>query len=611
MKFDDIIKHIENNIYSALFYTPPFYKKSYSYLFTDPFEIIQVKDKNDLELALHFLDDYSAKNVKGFCLINYEAGYLFEPKLSDLFKSSDKNVLQLFLFDDKNVQKIKSNDIEIVFKQKKNYKISSFELNTTKKDFISNIKKIKRQIRFGNTYQVNYTIKGKFKFSKSLSSFLANLLFNQSAEYSSFINTGDNLILSFSPELFLSIKGKNIKSIPMKGTGKRGFDLISDLSNHYNLQKSEKNQAENVMIVDMIRNDLGKVCKTGSIKVPELFSVKRLESLFQMTSTVIGKLKKDVSLSQILQNTFPCGSVTGAPKIKTMEIINDLEKEERGIYTGSIGLFTKSRKVFNVPIRTITLDKKSGEGEIGLGSGIVWDSDPEEEYNEVMLKSEFLTKEIDYFELFETMKIENSRILFFEEHLERLKNSSEYFLFRFDEKSIKKKLKKIVEMNSNGFFKLKLQLDKSGDFITEITKYPYLPSEIKIMLSEKRIDPLDKFQYFKTTNRKMYEEELEAYSSEGFFEVIFLNRNEELAEGSFTNIFIRKRDLWYTPTLIAGILPGIYRNEFIKKTESIKEIPLHINDLYEADEILLTNSVRGEIKVDAVYFDEQEFKTFD
>ncbi len=611
MKFDDIINHIENNIYSALFYTPPFYKKSYSYFFTNPFEIIQVKDKNDLELAFHFLDDYSNKNTKGFCLINYEVGYLFEPKLNELFIPSDKNVLQLYLFDDKNVQKIKSTDIEIDFKGKKNYKLSSFELNTTKKNFISSLKKIKKQIRLGNTYQVNYTIKGKFKLSGSLSSYLTNLLFNQSAEYSSFINTGDNLILSFSPELFLSIKGKNIKSIPMKGTGKRGFDLISDLSNQYNLQKSEKNQAENVMIVDLIRNDLGKVCKTDSINVPELFSVKRLESLFQMTSTVTGKLKKDVSLSQILQSTFPCGSVTGAPKINTMEIINYLEKEKRGIYTGTICLFTKNRKVFNVPIRTITLDQKTWKGEIGLGSGIVWDSDPEEEYNEVMLKSEFLTNEIDYFELFETMKIENGRILFLEEHLERLKNSCEYFLFRFDEKFIRKKLKKISEKNPNGFFKLKLQLDKTGNIVTKITKYPYLPSEIKIILSEKRLDHLDKFQYFKTTNRKVYEEEFKTYNSEGFFEVIFLNKNEELSEGSFTNIFIRKRDLWYTPPLIAGILPGIYRNEFIKKTESVKEIPLHINDLYEADEILLTNSVRGEIKVDSIYFDEQEFKTFD
>ena len=218
---------------------------------------------------------------------------------------------------------------------------------------------------------------------------------------------------------------------------------------------------------------------------------------------------------------------------------------------------------------------------------------------------------MDYFELFETMKLENGRILFFEEHLERLKNSCDYFLFRFDEKRIRKKLNKISESNSRGFFRLKFQLGKSGDFSTEITKYPYLPSEIKIILSENRIDQQNKYQYFKTTNRNLYEEELQAYSSEGFFEVIYLNKNEELAEGSFTNIFIRKRDLWYTPPLFAGVLPGIFRNEFIKKTDGVKEIPLHINDLYEADEILLTNSLRGEIKVDAVYFDEQEFKTFD
>jgi para-aminobenzoate synthetase / 4-amino-4-deoxychorismate lyase len=611
MKFDDIINHIENNIYSALFYTPPIFRKSYSYFFTDPFEIISVKDKNELELALHFLDEYSEKKTKGFCLINYETGYLFEPKLNNHFKPSDKKVLQLFFFDDKNVQKIKSIDIEIDFKQKKLFDVSKFELNTTKKKFLSDINKIKKEISLGNTYQVNYTIKGKFNLSGSLSSFLTNLLFNQSAEYSSFINTGVDLVFSFSPELFLSIKGKNIRSIPMKGTGKRGFDLKSDLLNQYSLQRSEKNQAENVMIVDLIRNDLGRVCKTESINVSDLYSVKRLESLFQMTSTVNGKLEKDVSLSQVLKSTFPCGSVTGAPKIKTMEIINKFEKEERGIYTGGIGLFTKSRKVFNVPIRTITLNQKTGKGEIGLGSGIVWDSEPEEEFNEVNLKSEFLTKETEYFELFETMKLENGRILFTEEHLERLKNSCEFFLFNFPEKRVRKKLDKICKENPRGFFRLKLQLGKTGLFKTEMVEYPYLPAEVKIIVSEKRIDQMNKFQYFKTTNRKLYEEELQSYSSKGFFEVIYLNNKEELAEGSFTNIFIRKRDLWYTPPLAAGILPGIYRTHFIKTTDGVKEIPLHINDLYEADEILLTNSLRGEIKVDAVYFDEQEFKTFD
>ena len=522
-----------------------------------------------------------------------------------------KKFSSYFFFDNKNVQKIKSTDIEIDFKQKKSFDVFSFELNTPKKKFLSDIKKIKKQISLGNTYQVNYTVKGKFDLFGSVSSFLTSLLFNQSAEYSTFINTGNNLVFSFSPELFLSIKGKNIESIPMKGTGKRGFDLISDLSNQYNLQRSEKNQAENVMIVDLIRNDLGKVCKTGSINVPELYSVKKLESLFQMTSKVTGKLKKDVSLSQILKSTFPCGSVTGAPKIKTMEIIKELEKEERGIYTGSIGLFTKNKKVFNVPIRTITLNRQSGRGEIGLGSGIVWDSDPEEEYNEVNLKSEFLTKETGYFELFETMKIDNGNIIFLEEHLERLKSSSEFFLFRFDRKKIRKKLNKICESNPKGFFRLKLQIDKTGNFKTELLEYPYLPGEIKIIVSEIRIDPLNKFQYFKTTNRKLYEDEFQIYSTKGFLDVLFLNNKEELMEGTFTNLFIRKRELWYTPPLSAGVLPGIYRNYFLKRSDNVRELPIHINDLYEADELILTNSLRGEIKVDAIYFDEQEFKTFD
>lgn len=611
MKFSDLINHLEENIYSALFYTPPYFKKSYSYLFTDPFEIIQVKNKKELDLALHFLDEFSAKKAKGFCLINYEAGYLFESKLNNKFNPSDNKIFQLFFFDDNKITKIKSSKIEFDLTQKNQFNVSSFKLNTSKQKFLSDIKKIKKQINLGNTYQVNYTIKGRFGFTGSLSAFIEELIFNQTAEYSAFINTGENFVLSFSPELFLSIKGNNIKSVPMKGTAKRGIELNSDQSNQYSLQKSEKDRAENVMIVDLIRNDLGKICRTGSVLVPELFSVKPLESLFQMTSTITGKLNKNVPLSEVLRCVFPCGSVTGAPKISTMEIINILEAEERGIYTGSIGLFMRNKKIFNVAIRTITLDKQKGTGELGLGSGIVLDSNPEEEYKEIMLKSEFLTNRTEYFELFETMKIENGKIIFSEEHINRLKTACSFFLFRFNEKKVRKYLDKLSSQYSKGFFRVRLNIDKWGNLKTEVNAYQYLPSEIRIIVSAERINPQNKYQYFKTTNRKLYENEYSEYSSRGFFDVLFLNKREEVAEGSFTNIFLRKSDQWFTSPVSSGILPGIYRSFFMKSNSWIQEKILHINDLYDADEIILTNSLRGEIKVDSIYFDKTEFKSFD
>ena len=286
------------------------------------------------------------------------------------------------------------------------YKIKNFKLNTSKNEFTKSISKIKSYIEEGDTYQVNYTIKGKFDFEGSYSGLFSNLVFNQSAQYIAVINNNGKIIISLSPEMFFEIKGRKIISKPMKGTARRGIDHSNDEFIKYELERSEKNRAENVMIVDLIRNDLGRVSEYGSVKVKNIFEVEKYESVYQMVSTVESKLKKNVKLSDILKNIYPCGSITGAPKIRTMEIINELEKEKRGIYTGSIGLIRKNKITFNVPIRTLTIDKKSNKGEIGLGSGIVWDSIAEEEYEETKLKGKFLTEPNKPFEIIETMKIE-------------------------------------------------------------------------------------------------------------------------------------------------------------------------------------------------------------
>ena len=225
-------------------------------------------------------------------------------------------------------------------------------------NLVNDIGKIKNHIKAGDTYQVNYTMKGTFNFNGSYSSFCQKLLFNQSAKYSAFVNNNDSFILSLSPELFFHQKDKMIISHPMKGTIRRGYNENSDRLFETDLKTSEKNLAENVMIVDLIRNDLGRICRYGSVSAPELFRIEKYESLFQMMSEVQGKLKKKTDVRKIIQNIFPCGSITGAPKIRTMEIINEIENEKRGIYTGSIGLITSNEIKMNVAIRTISINKK-------------------------------------------------------------------------------------------------------------------------------------------------------------------------------------------------------------------------------------------------------------
>jgi len=609
MYFDDIIKQVSDNLYSGFFYTPAIYAESSSFLFLNPSEIIPVYEKSDLKASLKLVDNYLKKDLKGYCLLEYEAGYLLEDKLEKFLPENKRKLMQFFFFDKENIKKIKSNKIYFGEIDINSFDVSEFKLNTSATKYIGNIKKIKEYIAAGDTYQVNYTVKAKFNFEGSYSDFFKNLLFNQSARYSAFINNGESFIISLSPELFFVTDKKDILTKPMKGTLRRSYEPKSDLLKTGELEKSGKNRAENIMIVDLLRNDLGKICKYESVKPENEFSIEKYESLFQMVSDVKGKLKNKVELSDIIKNIFPSGSVTGAPKIRTMEIIKELEEEERGIYTGTIGIMNRNSSAFSVAIRTIKIDKENGKGEVGLGSGIVWESEPEKEYEETILKSEFLTSLVNPFELIETMLVEDGNIFLFGTHLERLKKSAQYFLFIYNEKKIREIIEaRLAELSSELKYKLRLTLNKWGKVNIKISSVAELPKLIKVVVSNKRINTRNTFQYFKTTNRKLYDEEYEKYKSKGFFDVIFLNEKEEVAEGSITNIFIKKNDIWLTPHSSSGILPGVYRNYFINISTEIEETILTLNDLLAAEELKMVNSVRKEVTVHQLISDNEIVK---
>ena len=611
MKFDDIIKQVEDNPYSAFFYTPSFYKKASSYLFIKPFEIISVNKKEDLTTAFKIVQKLIDKGYYGYSLIKYEAGFLFEEKLSHFLSSDNEKLIQFFFFDKRKINRIKSSEIISTDFSTDKYSVKNFKLNRSESQFLNDIKKVKQFIKEGDTYQVNYTVKGKFSFSGSYSAFFEKLLFNQSAKYSAFINNDEEFIISLSPELFFHKKDRNIISRPMKGTTRRGNNQSLDRIAETELKASEKNRAENVMIVDLIRNDFGRICRYGTIKVPELFQIEKYESLFQMVSEVQGKLRKKIKLADVIQNIFPCGSVTGAPKIRTMEIINEIENKERGIYTGSIGLITPKKIKMNVAIRTISINRKTGVGIMGLGSGIVWDSNPQSEYEEVLLKSKFLTEPLNYFEIFETMKHEIGEIKFIDYHIARMKSAADYFLFKFNESKIRKQLSKsIVELDKQKIKKIKLSLTKWGELRVDVSVILKPNKDISVIISHNKIDSTDKFKHFKTTNRKLYDDEYAHFTSKGFFEVFYLNEKDEIAEGSRTNIFIRKGTNWFTPPLESGSLPGVYRDYFVRSNANVYEKNLKIPDLIEADELLLTNALRGEVRVKLLFITPDEFITY-
>ncbi|MBS4033584.1 MAG: aminodeoxychorismate synthase component I [Ignavibacterium sp.] len=607
MELKQILQTVNSTDYSAFFYTPHLYDNSFSYLFIDPVESVTIKTARSLEKKLEQIDLLIKDGYSAYSIINYETGYLFEKKLHPLLDGKEK-LIQFFFCDPKNVLKIRSSSLS-VNNTNQSFEIKNFTINNTRQEFRHNINAIKKYIKQGDTYQVNYTVKGKFNFHGDLSDLFIKLSYSQSALYSAFINNKDKTILSLSPELFFEIDGKSITAKPMKGTVRRGYDLQTDKMNKYNLLNSEKNRAENVMIVDLLRNDLGRISKSGSVQVPKLFDIEKYETLYQMVSVISSKLKKDITLSKVIKNIFPCGSITGAPKISTMGIINKIEKEPRGIYTGSIGFIHKQKKIFNVAIRTIVICKKTFRGELGLGSGIVWDSNIEQEFQETILKSRFLTKPESEFELFETMLLENGKIHLLEDHLNRLKLSASFFLFRYDDNKIQKVIQKtILNSNSHTNQKLKLLIDKWGEVKTIVSQVLATPEKIKVIISKNRIKTGNKYQYFKTTNRIIYDKENKFFRRRGFFDVIFFNERSELAEGAITNIFLKIGDTYFTPPVTSGILPGVYRKFMLRSNSSVKEKLLYFEDLMSAEEIILTNALKGEIKVNYLYLNETEFR---
>ena len=374
---------------------------------------------------------------------------------------------------------------------------------------------------------------------------------------------------------------------------RRGLDCAEDRAAAVRLRNDEKNCAEHVMIVDLLRNDLGRICEMGSVRVEELFSVERYETLLQMTSTVSGRLRGGLSYYEIFKGMFPSGSITGAPKIRTMEIIHELERGPRGIYTGAIGYMAPDgTAAFNVAIRTLVM--KEGEARMGVGGGIVADSEPMEEYRECLLKAEFLTRRRHDFQLIETMLWEGDYFLL-EMHLERMEASAEYFNFLWDREAVVGRLEEVAKGFRLGErYRVRLLLNEAGEVTVAAVK---LSVEVsgwgRVRLSMERTSSTDVFLRHKTTRRELYEREYARARAEGFDEVIFLNERGEVTEGAISNVFIRRAGRLLTPPLRCGVLPGVLRRHLLESDASAEECVLTVEDLESAEAVFVGNSVRG------------------
>jgi para-aminobenzoate synthetase/4-amino-4-deoxychorismate lyase len=470
--------------------------------------------------------------------------------------------------------------------------VSDCRLAISRRDYASKIRKIQGYIAAGDTYQVNFTTKVLFRYSGSPAGLFAALRQQQKVPCAAFLNLGETQVLSFSPELFFRLQDGRISARPMKGTAPRGRHPAEDAGLQAWLRNDPKNCAEHVMIVDLLRNDIGKIAEVGSVRVDGLFSVEQYETLFQMTSTVSGTLRPRTSLFEIFRAIFPSGSVTGAPKCRTMQVIQELEREPRGLYTGAIGYISPERQaVFSVPIRTLVL--RAGSGEMGVGSGIVFDSRAPQEYRECLLKARFLSRPRPDFLLIETLRWDG-QYRFLPQHLERLQSSAAYFGFSFDERRTRAALERRQARLAPGrAYRVRLLLNPQGDL--SLRSFPLESARVPdtVVLSPFRTSSRNHFLFHKTTRRDLYERIHAAAVRQGHADVLFLNQRGELTEGAVNNVFLEMNGRLLTPPVACGLLPGVYRRHVLDADPRAAEKILTAKDLRSAKTIYLCNSVRG------------------
>lgn len=466
--------------------------------------------------------------------------------------------------------------------------------------FHEDIGVIHRAIFDGDVYQVNHTLRLHGSYAGDSLQLFQRLRRTQPDSYAAFLDLGQWRVLSVSPELFFQRSGHVLTTRPMKGTARRGRYPEEDRKLAEELRFSEKNRAENLMITDLLRNDLSRIAVPHSVRVPEMLSVERHPTVLQMTSTVTAQAKPETTLDDIFTALFPCGSVTGAPKRKAMEIIAERESEPRGIYCGAIGLLRPGGDAtFNVAIRTVMLDAVDSSATCGLGSGIVWDSSAEDEYEEVLLKSRFLDEEIGDFQLLETLRLENGHYPRLDYHMARLSASARYFGRPFDVLLCRKKLAALVAETSIPAARVRISLDASGAMDIQVSAAPLpVPGPATFAVSDVPVCRDSIWLFHKTTRREVFERALALHPEA--FDVLLLNEQGELTEFTRGNLVLQVQGRMLTPAIDCGLLDGCLRRELLDQGK-IAEARLNLADLAGAQHIWFINSLRGHIEMSRVF----------
>lgn len=564
-----------------------------SLLFWTPREVVVAHTAAEARAALARLQTAGAEGLWAAGYLGYELGYLFEERLAHLLPERTATPLIWMGLYEAPLALSRAEADALLADASAGRAVDIVPM-VDPAAYERAFERVKAYIAAGDTYQVNLTFKARFRLEGDAVGLYRDLVRKQPTAYGALIHAGDHLVLSRSPELFVANNAGTLSARPMKGTLKRGRTLAEDEAGRQALAADEKNRAENLMIVDLLRNDLGRIAEIGSVRVTDLFTVETYRTLHTMTSGITARLKPGVSMSGVLANLFPCGSITGAPKLRAMEIIDEVEAGPRGLYTGSIGFIAPNGDfAFNVAIRTAVIDER-GDGEIGIGGGIVADSMAADEYSEALLKMQFFTDPPAPIGLIETLlwtRAEGFYLL--DRHLDRMAESARYFGLAFDRDDMAQRLDEAASGFTASPMRVRLLLEEGNDASVTATALPPNPAEFKVIVAGERLDSTSPFLAHKTTNRSFYDEpRIRAHEAHGVDEVVFCNEKGELTEGSITSLFIERDGVLLTPPLSAGLLPGTLRAELIASGKA-REARLFPADLESASRFFLGNSVRG------------------
>ncbi len=553
--------------------------------FVDPVEVVTTDSVAAVGEVIAAAEDHAAAGrwVAGF--LCYEAAPGIDPVLVTHPGPSGMPLAWFAVFDRRELNPPWPPDLP--------HLLGAWEPGLARSEYGAALAAIHRLIRAGDTYQVNFTMRMRGRFSGDALSAYADLVSAQAGGFGAFVDIGHLQILSASPELFFRWDDEGITTRPMKGTSRRGRWPAEDEQRRRRLEASEKDRAENLMIVDLVRNDLGRIAEFGSVQVTDLFSVERFETLWQMTSTIKATPRPEVGLLDVLSALFPSGSVTGAPKARTMEIIRELEMAPRGLYCGAVGLLAppgsgEPRAEFNVAIRTVVIEDQSGAAEYGTGGGITWDSVTAAEYDEALVKAEVLSHRAPDFSLLETMLWRPGEgIVRLGSHLDRLSRSAGYFGRPYPAADIEAGL---AAVGGDVELRVRLVVDDGGGVTIEHAPLVAGTQPVRLAIDGERVDSQHVLLFHKTTNREVYEAAIGRHPSVD--DVVLVNELGLATETTTANLAARFGEDWVTPPIEDGCLPGVLRAELIEGGRLlVRSLP--VAQLEEADELAVLSSLRG------------------